>query len=764
MKKVLLALLTGIWLFPVHAQTTNDGIPLSWNGKLPAETMVPLEKMPAFDLQKNLEEDALNELEKTGPWRFGHLFNTNHTFQNSGQWIRLSNGDRVWRMGFHSPGALTINFILEDLFIPEGAKMYLYNADHSFLIGAYTSINNNEERTLGTELVNGERVYIEYYEPANVSGQGSLKVAAVVHGYKDIVTYARGMWKGLNDAGRCNYDVNCPLGNGWEDQAKGVAMIVVNGNGACTGSLVNNTNNDGTAYFLTANHCFSGSAANWAFRFNWNSPNPVCATNNPSTNGPTNMQTSNGATLRARNAGTDVCLVEINNAPSNAWGIYFNGWDRSGTAPTNTTAIHHPSGDVKKITRSNSAATQSTYGSAQCWRVGTWNLGTTEPGSSGSPLFDQNKRIIGQLYGGSAACSGINPNNQPDYYGRFDISWDGSSSSNRLRDWLDPSGSNPTTLDGYDPNASTVSDDAGIASVLTPTGILCQTNVTPEVVLRNYGTNALTSVTILYNLNGGTNQSYSWTGNLSSGQSVTVTLPTLSPSGGANTFNVSTSLPNGVSDNNTVNDSRVSTFTTMANPRTVQVNITTDCWGSETTWEIRQGSTVLHTGGPYSDAAPNGNGTLTSSVCLEAGQCYTFRIIDEYGDGLYGSQYSGCNVNGNYNLSSGGQTLIQMLATNGSFGASESQNFCLNPVSVNELEAASFRLYPNPSNGSFRIELDQPATRSEIRILNLQGQLVLQRNLQGEQLLHLSPSLSSGIYFVEVSTEAGKTVQKLVIE
>src|SRR5690606_879424 len=101
-----------------------------------------------------------------------------------------------------------------------------------------------------------------------------------------------------------------------------------------------------------------------------------------------------------------------------------------GNFPTSQVGIHHPSGDVKKICFDNNAPTQVTYGNASCWRVVNWESGTTEPGSSGSPLFDQNQRIVGQLYGGTASCSSITHDN----YGRFDVSWEGTNSSNRLRD------------------------------------------------------------------------------------------------------------------------------------------------------------------------------------------------------------------------------------------------------------------------------------------------------------------------------------------
>ena len=87
--------------------------------------------------------------------------------------------------------------------------------------------------------------------------------------------------------------------------------------------------------------------------------------------------------------------------------------------------------------------------SGEMWNV-NWSEGTTEPGSSGSPLYDSNHRIVGQLCCGSAACG----NDANDYYGRsIGLSWSGSSSST-LSSWLDPLGTNATYLDTLNPAAA----------------------------------------------------------------------------------------------------------------------------------------------------------------------------------------------------------------------------------------------------------------------------------------------------------------------
>jgi lysyl endopeptidase len=125
------------------------------------------------------------------------------------------------------------------------------------IIGAFSSHNNKESRSLATALIHDDYLTVEYYESAKSLGQGTLEISQVAHGY-------RGWDENINridESGGCQVNVNCsPKGDGiWQDHKKGVARIVINGGGLCTGSLVNNTDNDCTPYFLTADHCIDGT-------------------------------------------------------------------------------------------------------------------------------------------------------------------------------------------------------------------------------------------------------------------------------------------------------------------------------------------------------------------------------------------------------------------------------------------------------------------------------------------------------------------------
>ena len=515
-------LLAGLVSF---GQVTNEGNPLSWDLNLSSEG-ISSKSLPELDMEQIRAQDLINDEKPDSPWRFGYDHSVNFGLED-GTWTELENGDRIWRLIISSPGALSLNFIFDDFYIPEGGKLYLYSDDREDLLGAYTSIQNQESGMLGTWLVYDDKVWLEYYEPANVTNQGRLNIAKAIHGYRNAAS--KNNLKGLNDSGDCNLDVNCSIGDDWEDlknhNKKSVALIIMGGS-VCSGALINNTENDGTPYFLTANHCYGGDEATWAFRFGWISPTNVCATTANSQNGPTNM-TISGSTLKSRSSSSDFALVQINSSIPSSWDRVFAGWDRSDNTPEFQIGIHHPSGDVMKVCRDDNPALSTFYNGASVWEIndatGGWEIGVTEGGSSGSPLFDQNGKIIGQLYAGTAACSGTVDNNGWDVYGRLGVSWSGNgSSTNRLSDWLDPNGSSPTYIESYPP-FQTFTIDGGITSIDSPQNGNLSNNENITITLRNFGENDISDFDISFQINGGDIVTETYSGTISSSQSVPYT-------------------------------------------------------------------------------------------------------------------------------------------------------------------------------------------------------------------------------------------------
>ncbi len=404
---------------------------LSWGGQ-PASLRVALTKsvptvaMEPVNVAEYLAEDA--DAPKDRPFRFGATLPVDLGLQNAGAWETLGNGDRVWRLRISSPGAYTLSALFSSFRLPAGASLFVYNDDHSHTLGSYDERNVKEDGEFSFEPVAGDAMTLEYYEPAVVTGRGELRLSAVIHDYRDILTLLDSKVGPGDASGACEVDVKCPQGAPWQSQQRAVTVLLIGGS-ACSGALLNNTANDGTRYYMSAYHC--GSLNNAVFRFNYEKPN--CGSGTAPTN-----HTVQGSTQMAGNQSLDFRLVKITSAIPTAYSPYYLGWDRSATAiPTNTLTIHHPQIDVKKISFDNNPPSKS----GVQWHIAQWDLGVTEPGSSGCPLMNQNGRFIGQLYGGQATCSFV----FNDYYGRFDQAWPSVAA------FLDPGSTGAAAINGFDP-------------------------------------------------------------------------------------------------------------------------------------------------------------------------------------------------------------------------------------------------------------------------------------------------------------------------
>lgn len=423
---------------PATAQISAGGTPPSQLYGF--RSTIPAEQMPAVNAEDYIAEDAL--LPKDEANRFGVPFEVALNLNNSGVWTDLTDGGRLWQLRITAPGAYSINLVYDEFFMPEGAQFFIYNDNYRYVIGAFTSSNNKDHGMFGTQPVPGDVSILEYYEPADARGQGRLSVMRVVHAYRNLFGYPDNNLDSFGSSGSCNNNVACD--DEWNDQERGVVMLLTSGGSRyCTGSLINNANNDATPYVLTANHCSPGATD--VAMFNYQSP--TCT---PNADGPTN-QTVSGTITRFNSSTSDCWLFELSSAVPTSYNPYFNGWNANDVPAAASVGIHHPSGDVKKISWDYDPTTSTSYlghtipGDGTHWRIAIWDDGTTEPGSSGSPLFDENHRITGQLHGGWAACN----YDTADYYGKFALSM-----TLGARGYLDPSNTGVMTLDGYDPNVA----------------------------------------------------------------------------------------------------------------------------------------------------------------------------------------------------------------------------------------------------------------------------------------------------------------------
>lgn len=456
--------LSVLFLFSANAvlgQESVGGTPFSLRNGW-SKSDVAVVSTPGLDAASVASEDEVRATEGRLPL-YGRVLPVHISPLSDGSWTALPSGDRVWRVAIESPGALATELFFEDLELPSGAVMHVYSPTTDELLGGFTTYNNHSSGQFTTAQIMGPRSVVEYYEPATVAGLGRFVITGVGHAYRFV---------GAAKADACEVDVECPEGNAWEQERDGVVRISVvepGGLGWCSGSLVNNTAQDCKPYFLTALHCgLNSTDANFNnykfyFRYQRTGCGVGVALANKVMTGCARRADSNcgGATN-----GSDFLLVEANNqVPANFF-PYFNGWDASGGTSTSGVCIHHPAGDEKKISTYSSNLLSGTWWNAggAHWRV-TWvattnGWGVTEGGSSGSPIFNQNKRIVGTLTGGGSCCTvngcgnGTGPTVQ-DYFGKMSFHWGAQNpnpANEELHVWLDPTNSGATTLDGsYNP-------------------------------------------------------------------------------------------------------------------------------------------------------------------------------------------------------------------------------------------------------------------------------------------------------------------------
>ena len=408
-------------------QISIESIPKSF--ELRQELSIPLEQLPTFNIENFLIEDKNDKQSlDTKPYRFANPIEVNFNMDNSGEWFINDDGSSIWILQIDSPGAYSLNIIYDIFNIPEGAEFFVYSENREMVLGAFTDLNHKPHGGFSTAPVIGDKIILEYNEPVNVQFRGDISIATVAHDYRNIFFNEL---RGYGDSGSCNNNVACNEANDWQDEIRSVAMILTSGGSRiCTGSLINNGSQDLAPYFLTANHCLGGNNS-WIFMFNYESP----SCNNQ--NGPTNMTVS-GSSLLVSNSSSDVALLILNETPPESYNVHYAGWDVSGNTPSIPVGIHHPSGDIKKISFDYDNASNS----GNFWDVDSWDDGTTEPGSSGSPLFDGiSHRIIGQLYGGVASCTNFGY----DTYGKTSVSW-----GLGLSDYLDPNNLGLSYIDGID--------------------------------------------------------------------------------------------------------------------------------------------------------------------------------------------------------------------------------------------------------------------------------------------------------------------------
>ena len=431
------------FVFDCFAQISVKGIPHSFQLSLKSIKTIPETVTDSVNISNLISEDE----QKGIPNRFALAEELSINIKEKGVQTVLSDGGTIWQYKIQSPGAKSLGLIFSTYMLPEGADLFIYNPDKTRIAGAFTSQNNKNEQ-MPVAQFKGDNLIIEYYEPADLQFEGQLVLGSVLKAYRELYL--------AESAATVQIGINCAEGQDWQDQKRSVCLMSFR-EGAygyyCTGFLVNNIRQDGTPYFMTANHCISTNSVASTLVSYFNYENSTCSSDDAS-----REQSLSGAVLRATAQRSDFTLLELSEYPSEEYRAFYAGWDASGDQPSSGVCIHHPQGGTKSIAL---GGVPTSFSSTIQWEDKTvsprnthWEVsfvkGGTESGSSGSPLFDNNARVIGQLHGGD---------DESDFYGKFSVSWNYNSVySGQLYHWLDPDQTGTLTLDGIDYGQPPVAD------------------------------------------------------------------------------------------------------------------------------------------------------------------------------------------------------------------------------------------------------------------------------------------------------------------
>lgn len=388
-------------------------------------------------------EPVVAQTQEVGPkstfFKYGLPQHVDLDFMQAASWVDV---DGIWygRLVVKCEGATSLNLFFSSLVLTGEATLEVLDSggvgrgeyDHTAPIGS--------DGKLQTAVIPGGEVFVEFQGTADERETSVIQVESVVRGTLDL--FSKGKDKRDND---CFVDVTCPEGDDWVDQRRSVVMFLHESGNGCTGVLLNNTSGDFTPYVHIANHCFAGPPSdpdNWVFYFNYERPG--CGSGVPPMG-----QSITGARSIASDYAGDFHLLELSQAPPPSYHAYYAGWDRSGDTPTDGAFIGHPLTLEKKIGLYSSVTTGNYPYSG--FNKPVWyadiDVGGIQGGSSGSPMFDENKRMVGHAMDGDVGCDGERQLIAP----KLASNWEGVNSGNGLKDWLDPQSTNVSDLDGAYP-------------------------------------------------------------------------------------------------------------------------------------------------------------------------------------------------------------------------------------------------------------------------------------------------------------------------
>ncbi len=383
------------------------------------------------------------------PYAFGEFVEVSDNLKNNGFWKIDQQGYMIWEHQIYFEEATSLTFLFSEFYLPENAVLTIMSMP-SGEMQEYTFRNNTASKVFSTLPFQGNKAVLKYKVPIQYKDQARLQFWKIVKGNGN----KSNIGLKTNSGNDCLVDAVCIAENETIDVLKErlihSVVRIMTGNTFCTGTLINNTANDGRMLLLTANHCLEQSNIPpefWVFGFNFFNDDEVCG--DPDFETFKELQFANGAKLLANNPNSDFALFEILGDINPNWDLEWAGWSLNDVNIDFSFSLHHPLGEPTKISIENDQLVEGIeafFGTdIVTWNISErgsgWETGTTLQGSSGAALFNQKGQIIGQLAGGEAGCNSSLDNDLGDFYSKIDRSWDFDLQIDRsLKSWLDPEG------------------------------------------------------------------------------------------------------------------------------------------------------------------------------------------------------------------------------------------------------------------------------------------------------------------------------------
>jgi hypothetical protein len=447
----------------LHAQEVFGGVPYTFmlnthnpnaQGYVQLTNSIETTVLPNYtNARLQAYADSAMAVCNCGEWAYGkNIWNTIDIISNGTQ--QVINGMHVYRYRVRSENALALQFYFNSFDLPEDASLYIYSYDKSKLYGALNHESNALVETDGFEMstipLKGNDWVLEYNVPDSIP-QGELVLGSVVHVFSTLGRSSAGYnwWD-------CQIDANCPEGALWSAEKKSTILIsMINSQfqlaTTCSGNLINATHDSGKEkYAVSAGHCFKENITNadsyvhgslmFYYHYLWK----TCR-NNGDHDPFTFFNSSSGCIVKtAKNTLThDYALLETGSSQNTmrSYQVCWAGWDRNQALNSNYpyTLLHHPNGWEMKIAQTPDGSdpdigngfVNPVISPSGNFIYTRWNWGVTEPASSGSGLFNSQRRLVGNLTGGPAQCvagnNGGQYNLEKSWFAKFNRSWDDGS-------------------------------------------------------------------------------------------------------------------------------------------------------------------------------------------------------------------------------------------------------------------------------------------------------------------------------------------------